>query len=53
VLNIAHIGGVPVEETALTIAPVATILGAAAMARLRDRLGRGGGRSTRRKGGLR
>ncbi len=49
-LSLAHIAGVPVEETALTIAPVATLLGAAAMVRLRDRLARGGERSHRDKG---
>lgn len=50
VLSLAHIAGVPVEETALTIAPVATLLGAAAMVRLRDRLSQGSGRIGRRKG---
>jgi hypothetical protein len=48
VLSLAHIAGVPVEETALTIAPVATLLGAAAMVRLRGRLERRGGRAARR-----
>jgi hypothetical protein len=40
VLSLAHIAGVPVEETALTIAPVATLLGGAALLRLRNRFGR-------------
>lgn len=49
-LSLAHIAGVPVEETALTIAPVATLLGAAAMVRLRGRLTQAGARGGRRKG---
>jgi hypothetical protein len=33
---IAHIAGVPVEETALSLAPVATIFGSVALIRLRQ-----------------
>jgi len=40
VLSIAHIAGVPVEETALTIAPVAAALGTAALLHLRRLAGR-------------
>ena len=32
---VAHIAGVPVEETALSLAPVATVLGGVAVAQLR------------------
>jgi hypothetical protein len=39
---VAHIAGVPVEETALSLAPVATVLCGAALVRLRQRLRRGG-----------
>lgn len=41
VLSLAHIAGVPVEETALTIAPVGAALAGAALLRLRSRFGRG------------
>jgi hypothetical protein len=34
---IAHIAGVPVEETALSLAPVATIFGSVALIRVSDR----------------
>ena len=39
-LSIAHIAGVPVEETALTIAPVAAALATAALLHLRRLAGR-------------
>ncbi len=32
---LAHIAGVPVEETALSMAPIATVLGGAALRNLR------------------
>ena len=34
-----HIAGVPLEETALSLAPVATVLSAVVLVRLRQRLG--------------
>jgi hypothetical protein len=37
---LAHIAGIPVEETALSAAPVAAVIGSVALLRLRDGLRR-------------
>lgn len=39
-VSLAHIAGIPVEETALALAPVAAVVGGVSLARLRGRFGR-------------
>lgn len=46
---VAHIAGIPVEETALTMAPVATVLGGAALRNIRRGVSRRTGSAKRRR----
>jgi hypothetical protein len=38
---LAHIAGIPVEETALSLAPIASVIGGLALLRLREGVRRG------------
>jgi hypothetical protein len=49
---LAHIAGIPVEEMALSLAPLAAVTGGIAGWKLRERLGRRRSRRRRRDAGV-